>query len=289
MIGVPITPRRVFGVSFRAGDRAGALTWVCRAHPGSEGLRVESSEPFERIPGGHAEAAPAMRALVGKILEAPASAWGFDTALGLAGSADEADPAGLPAPGGAEIWRRAVQRAAALENEAPAEEERRARRRTDVDHELDGPLSEARRASTAALARGVITPLLASPQVAVLPMMPLPLLPPGTPPAMRARAASTYLLEVEPGALLRRLAEESESEHGQQISSEPGRAQLLRSLVKLKAVRPVPRALREHLSTHPRAMEALLCAVAAWRGYRGHAHDELCRDPGYGAEGFVYC
>jgi len=112
MNGVPVAPRRVFGVTLAAGDDCGDRTWVCRAHPGSGGIRVESVVPLSRLPGGEVDPGGACSSLVAKVMEAPRSAWGFDFAFGLGEDGDD----GL--------------------------------RRTDRERGLPGPLSEPREATT---------------------------------------------------------------------------------------------------------------------------------------------
>jgi len=83
MTGVPVSPRRVFGVDFSAAIDAGRHIWVCRAHPGSDGIRVESVDPLVELPGGARGRDEALQALAQKVLEAPRSAWGFDFPFAL--------------------------------------------------------------------------------------------------------------------------------------------------------------------------------------------------------------
>jgi hypothetical protein len=74
-------------------------------------------------------------------------------------------------------------------------------------------------------------------------------------------------------------------------STPDGRAELLRACVRAGWARPMARRLRARI-TEPdtmAALDAVLIAIAAWRGYRHHDHGALCRDPEYGFEGFVYC
>lgn len=78
MTGVPIPPRRVFGVHLAVCTPERLEAWMCRAHPGADGIRIEGIERFESLPGGSTNPAHAAAALVLKISEAPRSAWGFD-------------------------------------------------------------------------------------------------------------------------------------------------------------------------------------------------------------------
>jgi hypothetical protein len=80
---VPVSPRRVFGVDFSAARDAGDHIWVCRAHPGADGLRLESVDPLSSLPGGAVAREDAHRALVQKVIESPRSAWGFDFSFAL--------------------------------------------------------------------------------------------------------------------------------------------------------------------------------------------------------------
>jgi len=81
--GVPVSPRRIFGVDFSGANDAGRHTWICRAHPGRDGIRVESVDPLMDLPGGARGRQEALRSLVPKVLEAPRSAWGFDFPFAL--------------------------------------------------------------------------------------------------------------------------------------------------------------------------------------------------------------
>lgn len=278
MIGVPVAPRRVFGVTLAAGSDAGARTWVCRAHPGPEGIRVENVSALVDLPGGGLASDAACRSLVTRILEAPRSAWGFDFAFGLPLESLPADGGLAP---GLDAWKQSV---ASLAEAPPSLPPTDARRRTDIDHGRSGPL-EAENAATSRLGIvGILRPVHGQPGVAILPIDPLPLLTPEMPPAMRARAASTYLLEVDAGLLLERLAEDPPHDSGGTGAPQS----VSRALVAAGWVRPLPRALRQLLDAEPAALAAVACAVAAWRGYRKHDHGALCRTAAYGAEGHVY-
>lgn len=286
MPGVPISPRRVFGVSLSAGPRAGEATWVCRGHPGDAGLRIESVDPLAELPGGGVESREACRAIVGKVLEAPRSAWGFDFAFGLPATAD-GDEAPGPAPSLA-LWKAGLEAVTGAGGVGDLEG-RDAPRRTDRERGLPAPLSAARSDATFEGIRGVLAPLHGKEGVAVLPIDPLPLLPDGTPPAMRARAPSTYLLESAPASVLGSLPAGTVEPVGE-IPAEPGgRQAVIRDLVKAAWLRPVPRAIRERASESAAGLAAVLVAVGAWRGYRREDHGELCRDRDYGAEGYIYC
>ena len=80
---VPVSPRRVFGVDFSAAGDAGKHIWVCRAHPGADGIRIESVDPLTELPGAMVQRDDALRALVQKVIESPRSAWGFDFSFAL--------------------------------------------------------------------------------------------------------------------------------------------------------------------------------------------------------------
>lgn len=248
MSGVPVAPRRVFGVTLAAGDDCGDRTWVCRAHPGSEGIRVESVEPLSRLPGGALDPAGACRSLVAKVLEAPRSAWGFDFAFG--------DPIG-----GEDTLRR-----------------------TDRERGLPGSRSETRIETTRLGQRAILAPLRGQPEVVVLPFDPLPREVDGMPAAMRARVASTYVLEVAPDGVMR-----AANGPGHDPDEPVGRIACLRAMVAAGWIRPMARSLREHVGSAPEGLRAVAAAVAAWRGYREHDHTELASDAAYGREGFAYC
>lgn len=249
MIGVPVPPRRVFGVALSAAGDAGDRTWVCRATPGADGIRVESVDRLVDLPGGIGDRAGAYRALVAKVLEAPRSVWGFDAPFGTA--------------------------------EKPSEP-----RKTDTS--VDPPVTGRPSDLAAVVQRLLLDPLQGHRPVVILPIDALPVLPAGAPPAMVARAPSTYVLEVGPERVLGRLASESGSDALALITEAPGREAVLRELVAAAQVRPLARALRTRIGSDPRAFDALLCAVAAWRGYRTADHGLLHADPAFREQGYRY-
>lgn len=106
---------------------------------------------------------------------------------------------------------------------------------------------------------------------------------------MRAQASSTYVLEVAPGRLLALLGAVEAGDFSIPEDTVTDRQRLLRQLVAANQVRPVPRAQRTEITAHRGAIAAVLCAVAAWRGYRSSDHGALHADPAYRAEGFCYC
>lgn len=295
MKGVPVTPRRVFGVAFSDAEDSGRHTWVCRAHPGSGGVRVESVDRLCDLPGGEVDRRAAFRALVAKVLDAPRSAWGLDFAFGLPEAAVERllgngpviDEEGRdPAPA-QRRWRALLARVAEAREpasltvgESPrrTEEGSRVAASRDRSRDLRG-------------LGGVLAPLAAQPHVAVLPHEPLPVLPEGTPSAMRARAPHIYLLEVWPRTLLERLRrQELQSVAGADVTSEAGRDEVVRGLVAASLVRPMAQRTRRAFAADDsgRSLDALLCAVGAWRGYREADHAALCADPRTGLEGHLY-
>jgi hypothetical protein len=230
----------VFGVHVALTGDTHAI-WVCRAHPGNDGIRVESIERLVDLPGGAESLDGAAEALVTKIAEAPRSAWGFDAPFGRApeGRRTDGERGVAPAPAEATDW----------------------------------------------VANGVLDPLRSNAQVCVLPLQPAPLITEGMPPEMIARAASTYLLEVSPAALREQLRDEGVSPPaGDPDSRRAG----LRSLAQAAQVRPMARALRERILDDG-GLDALLCAVAAWRGYRGYDHGVLHAVPEYAQQGYIYC
>lgn len=272
MSGLPVAPRRVFGVVLDVRADAGAHTWVCRGTPGPDGLRVESVDPLVGLPGGCIEREAAYRVLLTKILEAPRSVWGLDFPFGLPHS-DFPPPAPphLPAP-----WREAwLADLAGLQASADAARASMARR---TERDLGVDATPAARVRTAVI--GLLVPLLSQRSVAVLPFDALAVAPPGTPPQMLAGLPSIYLLEASPVAMRSSLG---------LAGADPLAA--LRALVGAQLVRPMPRALRQRIADAQdgRGLDAVLAAVAAWRGSRRDDHGQLTRDPAYGREGFIYC
>ncbi len=154
-------------------------------------------------------------------------------------------------------------------------------RRTDLERGLEN----ASAAAADWIREGILEPLQSNAQVCALPLQPAPLIIPGMPAEMIARAASTYLLEVSPVALIAELQVDDLGVKGAQA---PERRQALRGLADASLVRPMARALREHAITDG-GMAALLCTVATWRGYRSYDHGALHAQAEYAAQGFVYC
>jgi len=240
MIGVPVPPRRVFGVHVAGWATDAVDVWVCRAHPGGDGIRIEGIEPLVELPGGAEEPATAAAAFVTKIREAPRSAWGFDVPFVGALDADDATGSDAAGPAGAGAWLR----------------------------------------------NSILEPATRLQSVCRLPLDPLPVVTADMPAAMAATAASTYLLEVSPEALRRRLAEE-----GMALPSIDGGDWLpaLRELTAANQARPMARVWRTRVGEHAGARAALLCAIATWRGYRDHDHRRLHAEQAESPSGFVYC
>lgn len=232
------------------GDSAPDI-WVCRAHPGADGIRIESIERLVDLPGGVADAAGAALALVGKIREAPRSAWGFDAPFGdvVEGSDSEVRP-----------------------------------RRTETERGVRASPAEAGKW----MRRQLLEPLAQASHVCVLPWQTLPLVVAGMPQAMLAGVASTYLLEVAPVALVGVLRAGGLELLD---ADSADRARGLRELSAHGFVRPMARALRERVVADAGAggLASLYCALAAWRGYRGYDHAALHLDAEYAREGFIYC
>lgn len=204
MKGVPVRPRRVFGVAFSGARDAGKAIRVCRGHPGEAGVRVGSVDPLAELPGGTVERADAFRLLVRKVTEAPRSAWGFDFAFALPraalalvaegerAQADGDDPApGLAGDGGRSIsgevppdgWTAQLEVLASLGDPSQAAKALRAAVR---GRELERPTEEethtsAWTADPDEIERscrgmlGVLRPLRGREGVAILPLDPLPL------------------------------------------------------------------------------------------------------------------
>jgi hypothetical protein len=298
MSPVPVSPRRVFGVDFSAARNAGDRTWVCRAHPGSDGIRIESVDPLSALPGGAVDLAPAMRALVGKVGEAPRSAWGFDFSFALPVQVlDVVAPAArtydaqldvVASFGDADVLR---ERCAAA---VPGGE---VRRRTDI--EASTPFSPYNLRIYKQTYHGMVDVLRAlhgRPEIAVLPFDPLPpadddagaRLPFNR--AAGAGAPHVYLMEVCPASVLTALGLREPGYKGNDVHAAAKRHAIFGHLAGAGLVRPAPRALRGRIVEQPGgdALDAVLAAVGAWRGYRDHDHTALNADPVYGREGFVY-
>jgi hypothetical protein len=295
MSPVPINPRRVFGVDFSAAPDAGRRIWVCRGHPGADGVRIESIDRLCDLPGGAVKLQPALRSLVSKVLESPRSAWGFDFPFSLPRTIAEALTLPLEGdwsrlleavarlPGAGELRRRALE----------AGRGRQLWRRTDAEAATGlSPYDRRVHGQTFHGLTGILWPLRGSPEIAVLPFDPLP--EPGAEKLPFNRAASkkmphVYLMEVRPPAVLVALGY-PRGYRGSGEAEVAGRRRILRSLIDDGLVRPAARGVRTRIlddgSGH--ALDAVLAAVGAWRGYRLYAHATLRDDPFYATEGFVY-
>lgn len=296
MSPVPVSPRRVFGVDFSAAMDAGDHIWLCRAHPGRAGIRIESVDPISELPGGAAGRAEALAALVTKVVESPRSAWGFDfcfalpapildaVAPGATGYAAQLDV--VASFGDADGCR---DRCAAIGSAGEL------RRPTDDDAETPfSPYNLRIYKQTFHGMVDVLRPLRSRPEVAVLPFDRLPGNESGERLAFNRAAGSrvphVYLMEVRPVSVLGTLdgvprRYKSSGEEGEQQ-----RLQIYRRLVELGLIRPVARALRTRIvePADGDAIDAVLAAVGAWRGYRDHDHEEIRRNPRFAREGFVY-
>jgi hypothetical protein len=298
MKSVPVSPRRIFGVDFSAAGDAGDHIWVCRAHPGSEGVRVESVEPLSSLPGGAVPREEAFRALVQKIIESPRSAWGlgFSFALPLPVIAALA-PAVKDHGGQIEIITSfgdpESMRARCMEA-TPGEERRRT---TDSEASMPfSPYDPSVYRQTFYGISEVLRPLRARPEVAILPFDRLPDASVGggdrLPFNRRAQgtAPHIYVMEVRPAAVLARLEHSTSDYKGQETEQREGRRAIVARLTDDGVVRPMARSMRERIvaDTAGDAVDALLAAVGAWRGIRDNDHAALAADPSYGVEGFVY-
>lgn len=278
MTGVPVSPRRVYGVALAFTAEAGSATWVCRATPGPDGIRVEAVETLAAMPGGAVPREAAYRVLVAKMLEVPRSAWGVAGPFSAPPSG-ECEP---PVPTSASAhWLNLLELAAGTEGV-----EQFVQRASAVAELTDAVRAE----QLYRVARGILSPARRQGGVAVLPFDPVPLLPPGTPAAMLARAPSIYLLEVAPGRLLAALEAEGRIVGGHAGADERGREGLLRALTAAGQIRPLARRLRVEVAGAGGggAFDAVLAAIAAWRGYATQDHGRLHVDPAAGHAGWVY-
>ncbi len=298
MSPVPVSPRRVFGVDFSGARDAGRYIWVCRGHPGSDGVRVESVDPLAELPGGAADREPALRVLVQKITESPRSAWGFDFPFAL--PRPVADALADAAPAG---FADQVEGVARLGDPDSFRERCRAanpgaelRRQTDDDAATPfSPYNLRMYKQTFYGMLGVLRPLRSHREIAVLPFDHLPE-PTGSGERLpfnrqsRGRVPHTYLLEVCPASLLKVLDYPHDRYKGSDESRGKAREALLRRLIDDGLVRPMARALRTRIvdDAGGDGLDSVLAAVSAWRGYRTHDHGAYRVDPHYGLEGFVY-
>jgi len=298
MSPVPVSPRRVFGVDFSGARDAGRHIWVCSAHPGTDGVRVENVDPLVELPGGVAAREPALRLLVQKIIASPRSAWGFDfpfalprpvadalVATAAAGFSDQLEAGARLAD--ADGFRERCRLA------SPAVE---LRRRTDEDVSTPfSPYNLRVYEQTFYGMVGVLRPLRVHREIAVLPFDHLSD-PDGSGERLpfnrqaTGRAPHIYVLEVCPASLLKVF---DYPHHGYKDSDVAGgsvREEILRRLIDDGFVRPMARAMRARIIEDEGgdALDSVLAAVGAWRGCRDHDHGAYRIHPYYGLEGFVY-
>lgn len=298
MSPVPVSPRRVFGVDFSAARDAGSHIWICRAHPGSDGIRIDSIDPLSELPGGAVDRETALPALVRKVTESPRSAWGFDFSFGLPKAILGALAPGVSSYGDqlgvvASFAQADTLRAQCIGVSPDTE----LRRRTD--DEASTPFSPYNLRVYKQTFHGlteVVRPLRSRPEVAVLPFDALSQA--GVQAGERLpfnRAASgtvphIYLLEVCPASVLAKLDYPTRGYKGGGEPATEARQGILRRLIDDGLVRPMSRAQRNRIIDDEEgdALDAVLAAVGAWRGTRDYDHAALRADPMYGLEGFVY-
>ena len=300
MTPVPVSPRRVFGVDFSGARDAGRSIWICRGHPGPEGVRVESVDPLADLPGGAVDRRAALHALVQKVLEAPRSAWGFDFSFGL----PRQIAARLAPAGTIERWEDQLDAVASLEDadvfRARCREVRsESELRRATDEEASTPFSPYNLRVYRQTFHGmseVLQPLRGHSEVAVLPFDPLPAIVeeqaaqlPANVPAP-GQLPHVYVMEVCPASVLTALGYPRKGYKGGGSEETERRRSLLRRLVDDGLVRPMARALRGRIvdGSAGDGLDALLAAVGAWRGCREYDHAALRTDPRYSVEGFVY-
>lgn len=301
MSPVPVSPRRVFGVDFSAAEDAGNHIWVCRAHPGEQGIRIESVDPLSELPGGAVARDAALRALVHKVGESPRSAWGFDFSFALPAAVIATIAPGARGYGAhldvvASFGDAETMRDRCAEAGAPAELRRRA---DDVARTPFSPHDRHVYKQTFHGMVDVLRPLRGRPEVAVLPFDPLPEAGETGAPgggrlafnrAAAGRTPHIYVMEVCPSSVLSTLEIAAAGYDGDDSRAAGRRRDILGHLADTGVVRPTPRALRRRIIEQPGgdALDAVLAAIGAWRGYRTHDHGKLRADPAYGREGFVY-
>lgn len=278
----------------------GRRTWVCRAHPGEDGVRVESVDRLDDLPGGFEGFDAASRSLVAKILDAPRSVWGLDFAFALPlaahGAAVKRSLAGGVADPISADWRMSLDRVLELTEEADLEPACDPDSLSAWSRGATSPGSGVRQEDLRRALRGiagVLVPLLARSSVVVLPMDPLPVIPAGTPPAMAARAPSIFVLEVD---AFRRLAAGDRADPARdggahedaEIDSHEARSAALETLHAEGMVRPMQRALRLRIAEDPGALLATSAAAGAWHGFRSVDHASARRDPRLSGQGYPY-
>ena len=303
MRGVPVSPRRVFGVDFSGARDAGRRISVCRAHPGEAGIRIETVDPLAELPGGAVERAAAFRALVQKVKEAPRSAWGFDFPFALPSSLHE-ELLGKAA----DKWPGQVEALAALDG--PVEFRSLCRRisggrewRRVTDEEAAAPFCPYNLRMFKQTFYGMTEVLGALQGAAGVAILPLQCLPSAAATPHDARLPANirspggplphiYLLEVCPASLLDKLGYSPglNGYKGRGTDKAEKRGAILRRLTQDGLVRSVTRSLRARIVDDPAGdgLDSVLAAVAVWRGYREYDHVELSNSSGYAVEGHIY-
>ncbi len=298
MSSVPVSPRRVFGVDFSAARDAGRHIWICRAHPGSNGVRVESIDPLSELPGGAVDRETALPALVQKVTESPRSAWGFDFSFGLPREILRALAPGVLRYSDQLAVVAGFGQADALRAQCiGVSPDAELRRRTD--DEASTPFSPYNLRIYKQTFHGlteVVRPLRSRPEVAVLPFDALPQAGAETGerlPFNRAASGTVphiYLLEVCPASVLAKLDYPTRGYKGGGEPATEARQGILRRLIDDSQLRPMSRAQRNRIIDEEDgdALDAVLAAVGAWHGTRDYDHAALRSDPMYSLEGFVY-
>lgn len=298
MSSVPVSPRRVFGVELSGACDAGRHTWICRAHPGTNGIRVESIDPLRELPGGVIEREAALQALVQKVTESSRSAWGFNFPFGLPKAILDVLAPGVS--GHADQLRVMVSLGKAgklLEQCTGISPSAELRRRTD--DEASTPFSPYNQRAYKKTFHGlteVLGPLRSRPEVAVLPFDALPLTERQNGdrlPFNRVASADMphiYVMEVCPASVLAKLGYPTHGYRGGSESEAEARREMLRRLINDGLMRPMTRAQKGRVMENEQgaALDSIFAAVGAWRGTRDYDHAALRADPMYGLEGFVY-
>lgn len=142
---------------------------------------------------------------------------------------------------------------------------------------------------------GVLGLLRGRDDVAILPLDPLPGAGEGAGPVRGrrhppGRLPHIYVMEVCPVSLLRELELDSSGYEGTGEDHARRRESLLRRVIDEGLVRPMSRGLRRRIVDDAAGdgLDAVLAAVAAWRGTREYDHGEIRADPRYAVQGFVY-
>ena len=272
-----VAPRRVFGIDFSGGAKAGNKIWIASGWREDAGLTIDTCGRAADLPNSDRSLAASLAALRRVIESSPEAVFGFDFPFGLPlklcrTTTWEAEILSFP---------DAFPSAAAFRQNCRDRCQGKEMRRT-TDRETETPFSPYNLRmfrQTDAGIRLLLAPLVAARKVSAPPMMPIG---PGR----------AVVIEVCPASTLKRLGlyDSFRGYKGRSENSAAKRRSLLATLQSTQGLHLSDQTLPEKIEADSEgdALDSVVAALAASRAARQIRSLEATNNPAYRMEGLVY-